>query len=352
MKNYKIDVLQNKTISWWYSKKDKIDMLPPYQRKGRLWSDADKAYLIDSILNGFDIPKLYVADFTWKESKLNKSNMMYAIIDGKQRFESIFDFRDGRIALNDDFVFFQNPKLPLAGLKFKDLLKEYPDIADIFQQFNLTVVGVLTDDDEAINELFVRLNRSKPLTGAEIRNAMAGPAPALIRNIASSEFFNNYVAFQTKRSQDLNAAAKLLLFEINSAPKETKKTVLDAFVKNPKSSSRDKLELATRRVIDNLDMMTDIFLPKDKLLNSAGLLPVYYWFIRNTPSEHYSILRNFLVEFEARRKENKKSSSDSELSLYEQHNRSTNDERSHLERVRILTSRFEKWIKSVQKSKV
>ena len=153
MEKFKIEVLPNKTISWWNSKRPKIDMDPPYQRKGRLWSDSDKAYLIDSILNGFDIPKLYVADFTWKDSALNANNKMYSIIDGKQRLESIFDFYDGKIALNDDFRYLANSALPLAGLKFKDLSKEFPEVADVFEQFNLTVVGVMTDDIEAINEL-------------------------------------------------------------------------------------------------------------------------------------------------------------------------------------------------------
>jgi uncharacterized protein with ParB-like and HNH nuclease domain len=61
-------------------------MDPPYQRRGRLWSLTDKAYLIDSILNGYDIPKFYVADFTWGKSALNRRKLPYAIIDGKQRF--------------------------------------------------------------------------------------------------------------------------------------------------------------------------------------------------------------------------------------------------------------------------
>ena len=67
-------------------------MTPVYQRRGGLWSPKNKAFLIDSILNDFDIPKLYIADFTWGNTTLNHQSKAYAVIDGKQRFETIFDF--------------------------------------------------------------------------------------------------------------------------------------------------------------------------------------------------------------------------------------------------------------------
>ena len=71
-KTFKIGPLENKTLSWWRTRREKIDMDPPYQRRGRLWSASDKAYLIDSILNGYDIPKIYIADFTWRDSPLKR----------------------------------------------------------------------------------------------------------------------------------------------------------------------------------------------------------------------------------------------------------------------------------------
>lgn len=121
---FKVTQFEAKTLSWWRARRARIDMSPAYQRRGKLWSDADKAYLIDSILNGFDVPKLYVADFTWGDSKLNKKRLPYAIIDGKQRFEAIFDFYDGNITLNDDFVYRENPALKLAGARISRPIAE------------------------------------------------------------------------------------------------------------------------------------------------------------------------------------------------------------------------------------
>jgi len=343
----KVTPFDARTLSWWKNRRNKIDMDPPYQRRGRLWSNTDKAYLIDSVLNGFDIPKLYVADFTFGDSKLNRRRLPYAIIDGKQRLEAIFDFFDGNIVLNADFIFLDDPSLKLGGLGYKDLSHNYAEIAEAFDNYNLSVMSVITNSEKLINELFVRLNRSKPLTGAEIRNAMAGPAPRIIRELANLDFFKTCVSFPVQRGQDLNAAAKVLAFEFHGGPQDTKKTALDAFVSEA-SRNKQQLELAWRRAYAALNDLTSIFLPNDKLLSSAGMLPVYYWFIRSLKADDYSRVRDFLVRFEEERRKNRAMADeghdpkglDRQLLLYDQYNRSTNDLQSHIERVKILRDRF------------
>ena len=135
------------------------------------------------------------ADFTYGDSKLNRKRLPYAVIDGKQRFEAIFDFYDGIITLNPDFVYRKDSSLKLGGLGYADLLSNYGEIAEIFDQFHLSVMSVITDDEALINELFVRLNRSKPLTGAEIRNAMSGPAPEVTRQMVQHAFFTTTSPF-------------------------------------------------------------------------------------------------------------------------------------------------------------
>ncbi len=139
---FSITLNEARTLSWWYSRRNKIDMDPPYQRRGHLWSTTDKAYLIDTILNGYDVPKFYIANFTLGNSPLNKKKLPYAIIDGKQRFEALFDFIDGKIVLNRDFVYFDKPNLKLGGLSYADLQNGYPEIAEIFDQYNLSVMSV------------------------------------------------------------------------------------------------------------------------------------------------------------------------------------------------------------------
>jgi len=219
--------------------RDEGVFVPQTLRFGGLWlgvavycrSGQDAGVELESSRDRQRWPKVYIADFTWGNTALNKRKLPYAIIDGKQRFEAIFGFYVGDFVLNDDFIYLQNPHLKLGGLGYATLRSSYPDIAEEFDNFTLSVMSVITDNEASINELFVRLNRSKPLTGAEIRNAMVGPAPGIFRQIANHEFFREYVRFKVTRGQDLNAAAKLSVFEYNDKVMETKKRNLEAVSK-------------------------------------------------------------------------------------------------------------------------
>ena len=229
MKNLKITQHSPRTLIWWYKHRDEIDFMPPYQRRGRLWSQNDKAYLIDSIINGFDVPKLYLADFQFGQSSLNVSKRPYAIIDSKQRMEAIFDFFENKLVLGNDFKFRKDAAANLEGLSLKDLQLSYPRVAEEFENASLDFMSVFAEDEADINEIFVRLNKSKPLTGAEVRNAVLGPVADVVRALRSHDFFLHNIRFGVKRAADLNAAAKLLLFEYMGKPTATKKTNLDDF---------------------------------------------------------------------------------------------------------------------------
>jgi uncharacterized protein DUF262 len=338
-----------RTLSWWYDQRENIDMDPPYQRQGYLWSERDRQLLIDTILNGYDIPKVYLADFTFGTTALNFRNLQYAVIDGKQRLLTIFNFFEGKLLLAKDFDWASDHSLSLGSLSYKDLLQNYPKVASKFSNFNLSAMRVITDDEAKINELFVRLNRGKPLTGAEFRNAMQGIVPALIRAIARHSFFTERISFTTKRMQAENGAAKLLIVEFRGSLVDTKKTHLDRFVNEAIKAEAQAIdfERARDRVKEILGRMEDIFSPRDILLSSQGPLTVYYWLVRETPTSQQHRIREFLVQFNDQRRKNRtvarteSGEVDSELVVYDNFDRSTNDEASLVGRFEILRKRFE-----------
>ena len=108
---FKVIELPNRSVLWLCTHRDEIDEKPVYQRRGKVWPDKDKAFLIDSILNDYDIPKIYLADFTSVRSPLNKRKKRYAVIDGKQRLEAITEFFDGKLALDKSFQYAADPSL-------------------------------------------------------------------------------------------------------------------------------------------------------------------------------------------------------------------------------------------------
>ncbi|WP_085590726.1 DUF262 domain-containing protein [Pseudomonas sp. B14(2017)] len=346
---FKVQAHSTKTLSWWYKQREKIDFEPSYQRKGNLWGDYDKAYLIDSIINGFDVPKIYLSDFTIVNSPLNEKSLPYAVIDGRQRLEAIFSFFSDHIPLNPDFVYYRNPSIKVGGKYYSTLKNEHPDIVEALEEFNLDIVSVITDDVDKIRDLFIRLNKSKPLTGAELRNAMQGIVPDLIRGLSDRNFFKNKVKFSTTRGQDSNLAAKLLLIEFNESFVDTKKKQLDKMVKDGATSETpEKYIDAAFRASNIIDYLETVFEDKDPLLSNHGLIPLYYQLAKHETDP--STLRNFLSKFDDDRKLNQTLSrispekADSALLSFDTAVRSINDASTLNSAYNILKSRLDSYI--------
>ena len=60
----------SKTIRDLWRDQGLINLSPEYQRNQGVWNDEKKALLIDSVLNGFDIPKLYLHNQDEKSRRL------------------------------------------------------------------------------------------------------------------------------------------------------------------------------------------------------------------------------------------------------------------------------------------
>jgi|APLak6261659701_1056019.scaffolds.fasta_scaffold09844_2 hypothetical protein len=301
---FKVRSHETRTLSWWFKQRNEIDFEPSYQRKGNLWGDRDKAYLIDSIINGFDVPKIYLTDFTIVNSTLNEKNLSYSVIDGRQRLESIFSFMADKISLNQDFVYYQNPSIKVGGKKYSELKLNYPKIIESLEEFNLDVMSVIADDVEKIKDLFVRLNKSKPLTGAELRNAMEGIIPDLIRGLVDRPFFKENIKFSTQRGQDSNAAAKILLIQHRGKFVDTKKANLDKFVlegtKSEKPEAYVDSAFAAQKIID---LMHEIFEIRDPLLGAQGMITILYVLVRDHINQA-NLIRPFFKNFLERKKLN------------------------------------------------
>lgn len=295
---FQVRAFEARTISWWYQRKDDIEFAPPFQRSGRLWSASDKSYLIDSIVNEYDFPKLYLADFSYVNNSLNRFGKKFAVIDGRQRLEAIFDFIEDKFPLSSEFVYEGQPDIDLRGLRYSHLRSQFPKIALLFEQFNLPVMSVITDDEAKINQLFVRMNRNKPLTGAEIRNAMEGAVPPSIRRLVKHEFFDKKCAFTVNRGQDKNVAAKLLLLSHSGEWVNTKKSDLDSFVKRFVDSFEastlkvEQLKISEKRASKILDSLSAEFSTSDPRLRSSGLIPVYFKVVEEYGSEKFGEFLN------------------------------------------------------------
>ena len=67
---------------WWFRKTfldAELELHAPFQRN-LVWTDIQKAYLLDTILNGYPIPELYMQDVTNEEG-----DERHIVVDGQQR---------------------------------------------------------------------------------------------------------------------------------------------------------------------------------------------------------------------------------------------------------------------------
>lgn len=141
----------------------RINVEAEYQR-GEVWSQPQQALLIDSILRGFDLPKIFLRKLP------DGSPYLFDVIDGKQRLTAIWRYVSDEFALLRTAVFSDLGNL--GGRRWSEL----PDDArDRLQFANVTVSKIEAASDEEIRELFLRLQRGEPLNAAERRNAMSGP---------------------------------------------------------------------------------------------------------------------------------------------------------------------------------
>lgn len=362
----KVTPYEKHGLRWWYDQSldEKINMNPPYQRRADIWGKWKRAHLIDSIINDFDIPKFYVADFIAAPSQaLNDQNKALAIIDGKQRLGAIFDFFGDKFPLNPSCVLDDLPDIKLGGLRYSDLIHRYPSVAAKIDHYVPTVMNVATDQAHKIEELFVRLNMGEAANGAERRNAMGGPVPMVVRELSQHPFFINKIRFSTKRMQEYNLAVKILLIEFKNGFVDLKAKNLDDFAKNAIKwfDERDKeieelspIDIAKLpnpyfeardRIYETLELLTKEFHDGDRLLARQGEIPIYYWLAKQHPS-WVNELRDFVLLFSEELLENLRAQREdgaavnSELSSYYAASRTTNDQSSLELRYKIFRRRF------------
>ena len=146
-----------------------LNLEPAFQRES-VWTPADRKKLVDSILNGVPIPSI----FLYKRTERNR--LVYDVIDGKQRLESICMFLVYREFAKELFSVrtrVDNSERPVE-VDWPELRRLKTDGQRVSTQFlgtripTVEVSGDLSD----IIDVFIRINSTgKRLTGAEKRHA-------------------------------------------------------------------------------------------------------------------------------------------------------------------------------------
>lgn len=144
-------------------RKGNINLDPEFQRR-EAWDDNRKSRLIESIICGFPVPNIVLA-----EDKPKKGQ--YIVIDGKQRLFSIVSFMNNELKLTGMKV-----RQDLNGATCDDIRTKHEDIANGIdnQPIRTTIIRSWPDEDY-LYTVFYRLNSgSLPLSPQELRKALHG----------------------------------------------------------------------------------------------------------------------------------------------------------------------------------
>jgi hypothetical protein len=169
-----------------------------YQRGSGLWPLGPSSYFIDTILEGYPFPKIYMYEYLDRSAR----GIRKEIVDGQQRIRTIVRFYNNEFSLAGDTQY--------AGRRFNDLDMEKQEQ---FLSYPVSVDVIRNATKAQILQMFRRMNAyTLPLNEAEKRHSsFEGQFKWFINELADTlnEFFVSFGVF-TYRQIVRMADAELL----------------------------------------------------------------------------------------------------------------------------------------------
>ncbi len=273
-----LNMVSLNNIAWFndMNKLGRLDMTPSYQRNP-VWTVKQKSYLIDSVLNGYPIPEIYI-----QEDISQNGETRYIIVDGQQRMRSILEFLDDQFPLNKE----ESPEF--NGAFFKDLTIEQKK--DFFA-YNFVVRKLPELPESEIRQIFRRLNRNVvALNKQELRKAVySGPFIKLMTLLSDDMFWIAMKLFtpnDIKRMRDVEYISELALSVVEGV--QNKKDRLEKYYEETEVYFPDEMKIRVAfaaimkqllSIADNLSKTrwknkTDFYTLFNALLPYVEILPL------------------------------------------------------------------------------
>ena len=143
MKSYDSRVYSINDFTEW-DKQGQLALNPFFQRRA-VWSDNAKSYLMDTIIRGKPIPKIFIR----QKVNVTTKTTMREVVDGQQRLRTILSF------IKDGLVISRRQNRDCGGRHFSQLPE---DIQAQVLSYEISVDLLINLPDSEILNIFSRLN--------------------------------------------------------------------------------------------------------------------------------------------------------------------------------------------------
>jgi len=236
--------------------KDRIDLNPAWQR-GPAWKEPRRILLIDSILRGMDVPKIYLR-------KAPAGGLYeYEAVDGQQRLRALWDFIAAKSSKNKSlgYALKMSPALPpVNGVAIADQTYASLDagLRIAFDAFKIGIGEITDATNDEITVLFARLQMGMPLNPAELRNADLGKMRNVIQLMAKShEFFAN-TPMKDERTKHFDFASYAFAIALGVGAMDLKAPDLRKLQQAYNLASTEELMEISSKVGDALNVLAEI----------------------------------------------------------------------------------------------
>lgn len=270
-------------------RENQINLNPGFQRRS-VWSSVDRRRLIQSIVSGYPLPSV----FLYRRNIAGK--LIYDVIDGKQRLETLFMFIglgrfsrakfEAKLDLGDGM-------LPYG---WREIQKDYPDLRATFDSYKIQTVEV-TGGLAQIIDLFIRINSTgKKLTTGETRKArfytskFLKEADALVRRYQYYFTQSGILSpMQVDRMKGTELIAELLM-SINNGGPINRKIALDRAIGN-ESVNGNTLARLTREFVRTMGLLKKMF-PELHVTRFRNMVEFYTLFLFVWEMDHERLVLN------------------------------------------------------------
>ncbi len=312
----------NPTIARIYGdiRDQKLEIAPDFQRRF-VWTQEHQEKFIDTILNGFPFPEIYVCR---GETNIKTLKTTEKVIDGQQRLTTIVNYIEN------------NFERPLTIIKPFQELED--DEREMFLEYELVVRDIGKVSEEIIREVFRRINLTKfKLEDIEIHNAVYdGKFISSAKNLASQIDLMKYDVFY---DSELTRMVDVHFFLLVLSTLETESYFT-------RDSEIEKCIVAYNETYENEKLRKGQILKAFHSLDALNLPLDSIWFRKSNfftlivelAKENLSLnnLKDILLNIEEKILENKSDKTNTYGEYYSYMYTGTNSRKSRIKRAEIL----------------